>query len=133
MAKKAPPGWYEIEDGGTAEWNGREWTGEYRPPVPTDKTPGWRPESEGISRWWSGSAWSDARIAADGHIDVARSVGQKVMTATYLGGGDDQVIATFMQELESLPPCRIETLQTSHTAFVAGTNLVAVVSWVGPR
>lgn len=133
MARRNPPGWYPTEDGGTREWDGQAWTGRKRPAPPRDShIVGWHVESKGIFRWWTGTHWSEARAAADGHVDVSKNIGQTVLNHTMLGGADAQVIAMLMDDLRSFPPSRIEQIQTYTSAIAVGTSLIAVVSWPSP-
>lgn len=134
MARRNPPGWYPTENGGTRRWDGQAWTSDHRPPPPSDpQTIGWRAEARDVFRWWAGSRWSDARACLDGRIDAARNIGQAVLTLSQMGGTDKEVIGLLMEELQSFPPSRIEQIQTYTSAVVAGTSLMAVVSWPPPR
>lgn len=129
---KTPPGWYPIE-GRDRRWDGRSWTEEVRPLSPPAGTPpGWYQDSPATSRWWTGSEWSPARVAHDGHVDVKQSIGQSIIAVAALGGVDQTAITKLFEVLEGYPPSRVEQVQTYHSGFAAGTNLVAIVSWKGP-
>lgn len=131
MGKRAtaPEGWYP--DGGVERrWNGRDWTGEVRPLPLADGTPaGWYRQDPALQRWWTGTGWSPALRADDGTVDVARGVGQYVLTVVAMGGSDQTAVDRLMVALRDFPPVRIESLVPRANMTAAGANLVAVVSW----
>lgn len=130
MARNPVPGWYPVPEGGERRWDGATWTVDRRPPTPPQGTPsGWHRDTTATEIWWTGQRWSEARRADDGHIDAARSMGQAIIAISVMGGTNETAVAKLTEALRDYPPCRIEQLNTEHSSFVAGTNLIALVSW----
>lgn len=97
---------------------------------------GWYPDegSAQLLRWWNGHAWTDALVSRDGTIDVARGVGQRIVTATAQGDLDQFISGKILESLAGLPPARIVQLQVSFSTFaMPHTSAIAVVEWQHPR
>lgn len=128
-------GTYTDDEGNTWFWDGQKWVEKPRVYTLPEAPPGaeWREYDSLHWRWWTGEKWSDIYAAKDGHVDLLRRVGQDIIPVYALGGADASAIALLRTTLTEYPPVRIVTMTPYTSSVVAGTNLVAVVEWDGPR
>jgi hypothetical protein len=133
MARKVKyqPGWFSDPDGEVRLYSVDGPTGVTAPNRNPESPPGWY-RSEGLYQWWN-DGWREAKAADDGHHDVARSIGEAIISVQMFGGLDATAISELKKVLSEWPPVRVKSLNTYTSAVVAGTNLVAVVEWDGPE
>jgi hypothetical protein len=132
MAKKYGPGWYDTGTVGYRWFNGTSYTDEEPPAGYPDAPAGWYRVEGDLSRWWAGERWTDAHVADDGRVDVARNVRQAVVSHYKFGGTDEGAVAELLASVKDWPPLRIVSLQNYTSAVAPGTNVVAVFEWDNP-
>ncbi|WP_425560951.1 DUF2510 domain-containing protein [Leucobacter iarius] len=117
MASNFPPGWYPTPTGDLGYWDGKNWTGDAQPPAPESRQIGWHLQDGGLYRWWLGTHWSEAHAAVDGHVDVARGIGQAMIYKTTFQSMETTLNA-IRDELTKFPPSRIcrSAASSSHSS-----------------
>ncbi|WP_130176577.1 DUF2510 domain-containing protein [Cryobacterium sp. SO1] len=144
MARKQtyPPGWFDAGEGKIRWFDGENWTSSIPPQNNPAAPRGWYSGPDDLTdidesaepyfRWWTGSGWGGQYAHVNGRHDVVNSVHEAMVSASVLGGGDQQAIKGLLNELVDWPPLRVKHFTVYTSAVAAGTNIVAVVEWDGP-